>query len=78
MVPEVGFEFSNHTLRRTFGRAMYRSKVPLATIAKILGHESTDVTLTYIGVDLDDMSVAMSQFVLRSSDVAGIAEEYIE
>lgn len=61
----VGFEFSNHTLRRTFGRTMYRSGVPLATIAKMLGHESTEVTLRYIGVDLDDMASAMQMYQLR-------------
>jgi len=55
----LGFQFSNHTLRRTFGRIMYRASVPVATIAQIYGHESTDVTLRYIGVDLDDMSAAM-------------------
>lgn len=64
---EVGFNFSNHTLRRTFGRIMYRSHVPLATIAKLLGHESTDVTLDYIGVDLDDMGSAMKAFALRAA-----------
>ena len=56
---ELGFSFSNHTLRRTFGRALYRADVPVATIAAILGHESTDVTLKYIGVNLDDMRDAM-------------------
>ena len=59
-LPEkLGFHFSNHTLRRTFGRALYRASVPVATIAAILGHESTDVTLKYIGVNLDDMRAAM-------------------
>jgi site-specific recombinase XerD len=75
LVPQVGIKFSNHTLRRTFGRTMYRCGVPLATIAKLLGHESTDVTLDYIGVDLDDMGSAMSQYVLRSSAVAELLEE---
>lgn len=75
LTEEVGFNFSNHTLRRTFGRMMYRCNVPLATIAKLLGHESTDVTLSYIGVDLDDMGSAMAQFVLRASDVEKVAEE---
>lgn len=56
---QLGFRFSNHTLRRTFGRALYRSGVQVATIAAILGHESTDVTLKYIGVNLDDMRAAM-------------------
>lgn len=58
---DLGFRFSNHTLRRTFGRALYRAGVEVATIAKILGHESTEVTLRYIGVDLDDMRGAMSR-----------------
>lgn len=58
---KLGFHFSNHTLRRTFGRMMYRAGVEPATIAKILGHESTEVTLRYIGVDLDDMKTAMAR-----------------
>ena len=62
---ELGFHFSHHTLRRTFGRTMYRSGIPVATIAKILGHESTDTTLRYIGVDMDDMSEAMEKYMLR-------------
>lgn len=59
MSKSCGFHFSNHTLRRTFGRALFRKNVPVPTIARILGHESTDVTLKYIGVDLDDMRSAM-------------------
>lgn len=60
---KLGFHFSNHTLRRTFGRELYRNGIPVATIAKILGHESTEVTLKYIGIDLDDMRNAMSRVV---------------
>ena len=66
----LGFRFSNHTLRRTFGRALYRAGVQVATIAKILGHESTEVTLRYIGVDLDDMRGAMSLNIFRQSSGA--------
>jgi len=61
---QVGFSFSNHTLRRTFGRIMYRSHVPVATISKLLGHESTEVTLRYLGIDMDDMNSAMEKFAL--------------
>lgn len=62
---QIGYrDASNHTLRRTFGRMMYRSGVPVATIAKLLGHSSIEQTLRYIGVDMDDMTVAMSQFEL--------------
>lgn len=62
---QVGFHFSNHTLRRTFGRVMYRSGVPVATISKLLGHEDTVTTLRYIGVDMDDMASAMTMYQLR-------------
>lgn len=56
---QLGFRVTNHKGRRTFGRSLYRSGVPVPTIAKILGHDSTEVTLRYIGVDLDDMRKAM-------------------
>lgn len=61
---KLGFAFTNHTLRRTFGRTMYRSGVAPATISKMLGHESIDMTLRYIGVDLDDMNAAMEVYSL--------------
>ena len=56
---QLGFRVTNHKGRRTFGRTMYRAGVPVPTISKILGHDSTEVTLRYIGVDLDDMRKAM-------------------
>ena len=43
---------------------MYRSGVEVATISKMMGHESIDQTLKYIGVDLDDMNNAMQAFAL--------------
>ena len=59
LTEKLGCRVTNHTGRRTFGRTLYRAGVPVATIAKILGHDSTEVTLRYIGVDLDDMRTAM-------------------
>ena len=59
LTEKLGFRVTNHKGRRTFGRTLYRAGVPVATIAKILGHDSTEVTLRYIGVDLDDMRSAM-------------------
>lgn len=73
----IGVEFSNHTLRRTFGRTMYRSKVPVATISKMLGHESPDQTLRYIGVDMDDMTEAMGVFRLRVVGLKSLGVEII-
>lgn len=60
----LGFEFSNHTLRRTFGRTMWHSGVPVETVSKMLGHTSIDMTLKYIGADFDDMTAAMRRFTL--------------
>lgn len=62
---ELGRCFSNHTLRRTFGRMMYRSGVAVATISRMMGHESQDTTLQYIGVNLDDMADAMTHYKVR-------------
>lgn len=61
----IGVHFSAHTLRRTFGRIMWLSGVPVVTIAKILGHSSTEQTLQYIGANLDDMASAMRDFTLQ-------------
>ena len=57
----IGFRFSNHTLRRTFGRRLFHAGVPIETIAKFLGHESTVETLKYLGINLDDMDEGMSK-----------------
>jgi len=48
----------HHTLRRTGGRLMWLAKVPIETIASVMGHESTDMTLKYIGVNLSDQTDA--------------------
>lgn len=61
----LGFHFTNHTLRRTFGRELYRSGVSVEVIATIYGHTSTIQTRKYLGLDLIDMSEAMDQFRLR-------------
>ncbi|TQS80233.1 MAG: hypothetical protein A3205_05660 [Methanomassiliicoccales archaeon Mx-03] len=58
---KAGFHFSNHTLRRTFGRQLWKNHVEIEKIAEIMGHESIDQTLQYIGVNMDDMSAAMSK-----------------
>lgn len=56
---KLGFRPKNHTLRRTFGRSLWISGIPVETISKILGHKSTEQTLGYIGVNMDDMRKAM-------------------
>ena len=58
---QLGFRFTNHTLRRTFGRRLFHADVPIETISKFLGHESPMETLKYIGVNLDDMDEGMAK-----------------
>lgn len=56
----TGISFSNHTLRRTFGRTLWRAGISLDTISMLMGHESTEQTRRYIGVDMDSMQAAMA------------------
>lgn len=54
-------DFSNHTLRRTFGRNLYYAGTPIETISKLYDHEDIQTALRYIGVNLDDMSDALDK-----------------
>lgn len=58
----VGVYFTNHDLRRTCGRMMYRSGIRLEKIAKIFGHADTRTTIRYLGLDFEDMDEAMAQY----------------
>lgn len=51
-------------LRRTFGRTMWRDGVKIETISAMLGHDSIEQTLEYIGANIDDMQSAMDMFSL--------------
>lgn len=60
-----GVHFSNHTLRRTFGRELFRSGVNIEIIATIYGHVSTQITMMYLGLNMDDMTTALNKMRLR-------------
>lgn len=55
------YDFSNHTLRRTGGRMLWKAEVRLEVISTILGHEDTATTIDYLGLKLDDMSEGMAK-----------------
>ena len=55
----TGLVFTNHTLRRTCGRMMYRAGVRIEAIAAIFGHSDTKTTIWYLGLALEDQSAAM-------------------
>lgn len=58
----LGLVFTNHDLRRTCGRMMYRAGVTLEQIARIFGHADTRTTAHYIGLDFEDMNAAMTRY----------------
>ena len=58
----LGFEVTNHDLRRTCGRMMYRSGVKIEVIMRLFGHCDTKTTIRYLGLDFDDMSGAMVMY----------------
>jgi hypothetical protein len=53
----IGFK-GHHTLRRKGGRLMWQEGVPIETVASIMGYETTEMTLRYIGVNFDDQAKA--------------------
>lgn len=47
--------YSSHSIRRAKPIFMYRSGCPIADIARLLGHKSTDVTLHYLGITTEHL-----------------------
>jgi integrase len=58
----VGFHVSPHTLRRTFGRNLWKAGCPLELIREILGHSSVDTTIQYLGINQFDIQEATRFF----------------
>ena len=59
---ECGIHFTNHALRRTFGRELYfTAGVKDVIIQGYYNHDSLDQTLWYIGADQRRMSEAMQK-----------------
>lgn len=55
-----GLYFSNHTLRRTWGRVTYyEGGADILDISHIYGHSSITQTMKYIGVKADEMQKAI-------------------
>ena len=73
------FDFTNHTFRRTGGRMLWKAGVPLETIKDILGHESIDQTVKYLGLNIDDQKEAMDLYAQYQDSIIcpenGIFEE---
>lgn len=46
----LGLKLNTHSMRKSRGKAMYDSGVPVEKIAKVLNHSDTGVTLRYLGI----------------------------
>ncbi|PAD19114.1 tyrosine-type recombinase/integrase [Shouchella clausii] len=53
-----GEPIGTHTLRKSFGRKLYRSGYSLPEIMNILGHSSEAMTLRYIGITKENVATA--------------------
>jgi site-specific recombinase XerD len=55
-------ELEAHDMRRTFARLGYEAGVTVEQISKLLGHESIETTMTYLGLTIDIES-SVSDFI---------------
>jgi integrase/recombinase XerC len=62
-----GKRFGFHTMRRSFGRALWLLGVPIETIAELYGHSSIDMTRRYLGIALGDMQRALATYRVPSA-----------
>jgi integrase len=52
---------SHHDLRRTFGRVAYAAGMDLVQLKNLFGHSSLEMSVHYIGLDLDRMREGLGQ-----------------
>lgn len=57
---EIGVTFTGHTLRRSFGRHLYKRGCPIAELQRLMGHASLEMTVRYLGIGEEDIAHAMS------------------
>lgn len=55
----LGVHLSPHTLRRSFGRHLYKRGCPLAELQVLMGHSTMEMTIRYLGIGDQDISDAM-------------------
>lgn len=57
-------KFGTHTMRKTFGYHHYKKFKDVAMLQKIFNHSSPFVTLTYIGIEQDEIDESYVNFIL--------------
>ena len=63
---EAGLEdkFGTHTLRKTFGYHHYKKYKDVAMLQKIFNHSNPEITLTYIGIEQDQIDESYVNFII--------------
>lgn len=65
MADSVGIEsFGTHTMRKSFGYHYYKETNDVYFLMKIFGHRNQSQTMSYIGVELDEIKESMMNFSL--------------
>jgi integrase len=59
--PRNGLRVSHHDLRRTFGRVAHSAGMDLVQLKNLYGHASLEMSVHYIGLDLERMREGLSQ-----------------
>jgi integrase len=57
----AGLRVSHHDLRRTFGRVAHAAGMDLVQLKNLYGHSSLEMSVHYIGLDLERMREGLSQ-----------------
>ncbi len=57
-------KFGTHSLRKTFGYHHYKKYKDVAMLQKIFNHSSPAVTLTYIGIEQEQIDESYTNFIL--------------
>lgn len=59
--PRAGVRVSHHDLRRTFGRLAHSAGMDLVQLKNLYGHSSLEMSVHYIGLDLERMREGLTQ-----------------
>ena len=60
----LGLSVGTHSMRKSRGKAMFDSGMPIEKISKVLNHASTGVTLRYLGITRDQVLQTYDDFEL--------------
>lgn len=56
---------SPHTFRRSFGRHLYKAGMPIVEIQRLYGHTRPEVTISYLGIQDEDLASSLTKFQPR-------------